>query len=65
MGIALCMIVKNEEDRIEAAVQSVRSIVSEVIIADTGSTAFTLSRVKPLAGEFLDWTMKGQLRTWM
>jgi glycosyltransferase involved in cell wall biosynthesis len=65
MGISLFMIVKNQEDWIEAAVQSVRSIVSEVIIADTGSTASTLSRVKPLADEFLDWTMKGQLRTWM
>jgi len=65
MGISLCRIVKNQEDWIEAAVQSVRSIVSEVRIADTGSTELTLSRVKPLADEFLAWTMKGQLRTWM
>ena len=38
MGISLCMIVKNEEDWIAGAVESVRSIVSEVIIVDTGST---------------------------
>src|SRR5207253_1458064 len=54
MGISLCMIVKNEEDWIEGAVQSVRSIVSEVIIADTGSTDSTPGRVKPLADKYLE-----------
>jgi O-antigen biosynthesis protein len=53
MGISLCIIVKNEEDWIEGAVQSVRSIVSEVIIADTGSTDSTPSRVNGLADKFL------------
>jgi tetratricopeptide (TPR) repeat protein len=58
MGISLCIIVKNEEDWIEGAVQSVRSIVSEVIIADTGSTDSTPSRVNTLADKFLKlpWT---------
>ena len=58
MSISLCIIVKNEEDWIEGAVHSVRSIVSEVIIADTGSTDSTPSRVKPLADKFLElsWT---------
>ena len=41
-GISLCMIVKNEEDRIENAISSVISTVSEVIIVDTGSTDQTL-----------------------
>jgi tetratricopeptide (TPR) repeat protein len=52
------MIVKNEEDWIEGAIQSVRSIVSEVIIADTGSTDSTPSRVKSLADQSLEfaWT---------
>ena len=36
MGISLCMIVRNEEAWVEGAVQSVRSIVNEVIIVDTG-----------------------------
>ena len=48
MGISLCMIVKNEEDWIAGAVESVRSIVSEVIIVDTGSTDKTPERVREL-----------------
>ncbi|OLE74492.1 MAG: hypothetical protein AUG12_01405 [Acidobacteria bacterium 13_1_20CM_2_57_8] len=48
MGISLCMIVKNEQDWVEAAVHSVRSIVSEVIIVDTGSTDSTLDRIQAL-----------------
>lgn len=42
------MIVKNEEDWIEGAVQSVRSFVEEVIIVDTGSTDSTVARVQAL-----------------
>jgi tetratricopeptide (TPR) repeat protein len=38
MGISLCMIVKNEQDWLAGAVESVRSIINEVIIVDTGST---------------------------
>jgi tetratricopeptide (TPR) repeat protein len=53
MGISLCMIVKNEEDWIEGAVQSVRSIVGEVIIVDTGSTDSTPERVQALADKSL------------
>ena len=53
MGISLCIIVKNEEDWIEGAVQSVRSIADEVIIADTGSTDSTPSRVNALADKSL------------
>ena len=48
MGISLCMIVRNEEDWVEGAVQSVRSIVNEVIIVDTGPTDATLERLKPV-----------------
>src|SRR6187399_2554271 len=48
MGISLCMIVKNEEDWIENALDSVRSVVDEIIIADTGSTDRTIE----LAGRF-------------
>ena len=48
MGISLCMIVKNEEDWIAGAVESVRSIVNEVIIVDTGSTDSTPDRIRAL-----------------
>jgi glycosyltransferase involved in cell wall biosynthesis len=53
MGISLCMIVKNEEDWVEGAVRSVRSIVNEVIIVDTGSTDSTPSRIAALADKAL------------
>src|SRR5215831_180269 len=48
MGISLCMIVKNEQDWVAQAVESVRSIVNEVIIVDTGSTDDTPERVREL-----------------
>ena len=48
MGISLCMIVKNEQDWVEGAIQCVRSIVSQVIIVDTGSTDLTRERAQAL-----------------
>jgi len=53
MGISLCMIVKNEEDWVAGAIESVRSIIDEVIIVDTGSTDATLSRVEPYGARIL------------
>jgi len=35
--ISLCMIVKNEQDTLEQCLQSIRDIVDEIIIVDTGS----------------------------
>src|SRR5438105_2228446 len=58
MGISLCMIVKNEEDWVERAVQSVRSIVDEVIIVDTGSTDSTPARIQPIADKSLTFQWK-------
>ena len=40
------MIVKNEQDWIEGAVESVRSLLDEVLIVDTGSTDSTLDRIR-------------------
>ena len=34
---SLCMIVKNEEDVLERCLNSVRELVDEIIIVDTGS----------------------------
>jgi glycosyltransferase involved in cell wall biosynthesis len=53
MGISLCMIVKNEEDWVVGAVESVRSIVNEVIIVDTGSTDSTLDRIASIGAKIL------------
>ncbi|WP_044648571.1 glycosyltransferase family 2 protein [Paenibacillus terrae] len=40
--ISLCMIVKNEAERIAACLQSARDVVDEIIITDTGSTDRTM-----------------------
>jgi len=37
MGISLCMIVKDEENWIEKSIGSVKGIVDEIIVVDTGS----------------------------
>jgi glycosyltransferase involved in cell wall biosynthesis len=41
-GISLCMIVKNEERFLEACLESVKDVVDEINIVDTGSTDRTL-----------------------
>ena len=58
MGISLCMIVKNEEDWIENALHSVRSVVDEIIIADTGSTDSTIERARRFSAKVVHfkWT---------
>lgn len=45
-GITLCMIVKNEEDWIAGALESVRTLVNDIVIVDTGSTDLTLEKVQ-------------------
>lgn len=59
MGISLCMIVKNEEDWIEGALESVRSIVDEIIIADTGCTDRTIEKARRFAPKVLDYKWIG------
>lgn len=46
--VALSMIVKNEAKMLRGCLQSVRDVVHEIVIADTGSTDSTLD----IAGEF-------------
>lgn len=38
MTLALCMIVKNEEDVLARCLESVRGVFDEIVVADTGST---------------------------
>lgn len=45
--ISLCMIVKNEEKYIAQCLNSVKDIVDEIIIVDTGSTDNTIDLAKP------------------
>ena len=58
MAISLCMILKNEEDWIEGALESVRSVVDEIILADTGCTDRTMERARPFSPKVIDfkWT---------
>src|SRR5699024_8723561 len=45
ISISLCMIVKNEEKTIQQCLQSVKDVVDEIIIVDTGSTDRTMEIV--------------------
>ncbi len=46
MKLSLCMIVKNEEDCLARCLQSVASLVDEMIVVDTGSTDGTVEIAK-------------------
>lgn len=48
--ISLCMIVKNEESNLENCLSSVKDIVDEIIVADTGSS----DKTKEIAFQFTD-----------
>jgi glycosyltransferase involved in cell wall biosynthesis len=48
MDLSLCMIVKNEESRIPQALKSVKGIVDEMVVLDTGSTDRTVEIAREL-----------------
>ena len=48
--ISLCMICKNEEKTIGNALKSVKDIVDEIIVVDTGSTDNSIDIVKSYGG---------------
>jgi len=48
--ISLCMITKNEEQFLEQCLNSVKELVDEIILVDTGST----DKTKEIAGKFTD-----------
>lgn len=50
ISISLCMIVKNEEDVLSRCLNSVKDVIDEIVIVDTGSTDNT----KKIAKEFTD-----------
>lgn len=53
--ISLCMIVKNEEDTIVRCLDSVKDLVDEIIIVDTGSTDKTKSLVSKYTTKIYDF----------
>lgn len=54
--ISLCMIVKNEEAVIERCLNSVKDIVDEIVIVDTGSTDNTKDIVKKYTDKLYNFT---------
>src|SRR3989344_364212 len=48
--LSLCMITKNEEQFLEQCLNSVKELVDEIIIVDTGST----DKTTEIAGKFTD-----------
>ncbi|MBU1862879.1 MAG: tetratricopeptide repeat protein [Candidatus Omnitrophica bacterium] len=55
-GISLCMIVKNESKTIKRAIDSVRDIVNEIIVVDTGSKDNTSEIAKSLEAKVFSFT---------
>lgn len=54
--ISLCMIVKNEEENLAKCLISVKPIVDEMIIVDTGSTDRTKDLAKAFGARIFDFT---------
>jgi glycosyltransferase involved in cell wall biosynthesis len=55
IGISLCMMVKNESEVIYRCLDSVKDIVDEIIIVDTGSTDNTKSIVRRYTDKIFDF----------
>ncbi|MFC7442926.1 glycosyltransferase [Laceyella putida] len=54
--VSLCMIVKNEEETIARCLESVKNLVDEIIIVDTGSTDKTKEIVSQFTDRIIDFT---------
>jgi glycosyltransferase involved in cell wall biosynthesis len=49
--ISLCMIVKNEEKHLPRCLESVRGLVDEIVVVDTGSEDNTVSIAESLGAK--------------
>ncbi|MEN6468576.1 MAG: glycosyltransferase [Smithella sp.] len=57
--LSLCMIVKNEEKHLVRCLRSVRDVVDEIIIVDTGSTDKTVDIAKVFGAKVFDFPWTG------
>jgi O-antigen biosynthesis protein len=57
--ISLCMIVKNEEDNLAKCLLSVKALVDEIIVVDTGSTDRTKAIAKKYGAKAYDFVWTG------
>src|SRR5687767_8678861 len=59
MGLSLCMIVRNEAENLPQCLESVRSLVDEQIILDTGSTDDTVAIAQSLGATVAHFPWNG------
>lgn len=59
MSISLCMIVKDEEDNLPRCLESVKDIVDEMIIVDTGSVDATVQIAKQYGARLYNFPWNG------
>ena len=55
MGISLCIIARNEEDYLKAALSSVKPIVDEIVFVDTGSRDSTVEIAKQFTDKIFEY----------
>lgn len=56
VSVSLCMIVKNEEKRLGRCLDSVRGLVDEIVVVDTGSTDATRDLARKYTDRVYDFT---------
>ncbi|WP_379971120.1 glycosyltransferase [Ectobacillus sp. sgz5001026] len=61
--LSLCMIVKDEEDHIGNCLKSVKGVVDEMIIVDTGSSDRTVEICKSFGAQVFDFPWNGSFST--
>lgn len=58
-SICLCVIAKDEEKNIERCIQSVKELVDEIVVTDTGSTDSTVSIAESLGAKVYSYPWDG------
>lgn len=57
--VTLCMITKNEENCITSCINSVRHLIDEIVVVDTGSTDHTVDRALKVGAKVFHYTWQG------